>query len=401
MSPESTGLTLILDDEKGNLKNIPELLGNTQEDGIVYAVSVEEARSKLGTEAPALAFVSCPNGPVEAETNLVFLGVAPKWLIAGATQDQASDPEFLRAAMQARFNDVLTVPTNAEDVQRAIENGVHHLHRETGGGGKVLVVYSSKGGVGVSSILVNLALALHKSSGLRICLLDVDLQGGSVATLLNIQPRQSLAKLGEVPIEDTTSMREEVISRISNHESGLRVLAAPSVIHDGVSITSEMITSVIKILRERFDIIIVDTPKWVGDRLVAALDEADRILLVADPEIPSLAKLRESLRLFSRFEFDQGKVELIFNRVDPNSELQPEEASEALSRKAYFSIPRETDTLIEAANTGSPPCAEETPKGIFANAIIEMVEKIKVDLGFPPSAPAPKKRGFSLRRKTS
>jgi pilus assembly protein CpaE len=232
-------------------------------------------------------------------------------------------------------------------------------------------------------------------------LLDVDLQGGSVATLLNIQSRQSLAKLGEVPIEDTTSLREEVISRISNHESGLRVLAAPSVIHDGVSITAEMIANVIKILRERFDIIIVDTPKWVGDRLIATLDEADQILLVAEPEIPSLAKLRESLRLFSRFEFDQEKVELIFNRVDPESELQPEEASEALSRKAYFSIPRETDRLTEAANTGSPPCAEENPKGIFANSIIEMAEKIKVDLGFPPSAPAPKKRRFRLRRKAS
>lgn len=400
MSPESAGPTLILDDDQGNLKNIPELLGNNEENNVVYAVSVEEARSKLGTEAPALAFVSCPNGPMEAETNLAFLGFTPKWLIAGATQEQASDPEFLRAAMQARFNDVLTVPANSEDIQRAVENGIHHLHRETGGSGKILVIYSSKGGVGVSSIAVNLALALHKSSSLRICLLDVDLQGGSVTTLLNIQPTHSLGKLGEVPIENSSSMREEVISRISNHESGLRVLAAPAVIHDGVSITSEMVTSVLKVLRERFDIIVVDTPKWVGDRLVAALDEADRIILVADPEIPSLAKLRESLRLFSRFEIEQEKLELIFNRVDPKSELQPEEASEALSRKAFFSIPIDA-SLVEAANTGSPPCAEEKPKGSFANAIIEMSEKIKVDLGFPPSAPVMKKRGFSFRRKAS
>ncbi len=249
---------------------------------------------------------------------------------------------------------------------------------------------------GVSTVAVNLALALNQIGGLKIGLLDLDLQCGLIASLLNIQPTQTLGNLGDVSTEDMVALREEVHSRITPHESGLRVIASPTVLHDGLNISADLVSRIVRILRDRFDILIVDTPTWVVDRLVAALDESDLIMLIVEPQIPALAKTRESLRLFTRFEYPSEKIELIFNRVDKGGELQPEEAAGALNRKVYFSLPADVDRLVEAANRGTPPLADDSPKGPFATAVIELAEKLRGDLGLAPAAAPQKTKGGFL-----
>ena len=400
MSTAFTALVLILDDGQGNLKAVPPMLEGKGK--VIYAGSLEDARSALDGQTPHIALVACAAGPAEAEGRLADLGLTPGWLIAGATSNQASDPEFLRGAMQARFNDILSIPPEAAALQEALDNGLRHIQGPEGSKGKVVALYSGKGGTGVSTLAVNLALAFNRQGGLRVGVLDLDLQCGVIASLLNLQPTQTLGKLGDVPVEDPSALRDELLSRITNHESGVRVIAAPTILHDGLNITAEIVGRVIKILRDRFDLLLVDTPKWVGDRLVAALDEADHILLVTEPLIPSLAKARESLRLFSRFEYPQEKVALVFNRVSKESELQPEEAAQALSRPAYFAIPEEHARLIEAANRGIPPLADAAAKGPFAKAVAGLAEKMRADLGFGAPKIQSRKRGFlSFGRKAS
>ncbi len=396
-SDGNNNFTLVLDDENGNLKGAHDILAESGRENVIYASSLEEARSELNGEAPGIVLVSCASGSAEAESLLADLALTPGWVIGGVTAEQATDPGFLRSAMQARFNDILAVPADPDTLLQSIDVGLSHIKGSSKSQGKVVVLYSGKGGSGVSTVAVNLALGLNLQGGLKIGLLDLDLQCGLVSSLLNLQPTQTLGKLGEIPIEDMNAMREEIFSRITPHDSGLRVVASPTVLHDGLNISAEMITRVIRTLRERFDILVIDTPKWVGDRLVAALDESDLILLVAEPQIPSLAKVREALRLFSRFEYPAEKIELLFNRVDKKGELQPEEAAEALNRKVYFSLPEETQRLTDAANRGDPPLAEEQPKGPFANAVIELADKLRVDLGFPSLAPVKKKGGFFRR----
>lgn len=392
-------LVLILDDEQKNLKAVPPMLEGKGK--VVYAGSLEEARGALDGQTPHIALVACASGPAEAEGRLADLGMTPGWLIAGATSGQAADPEFLRGAMQARFNDILSIPPEADALHEAFDNGLRHIQGPEGAKGKVVVLYSGKGGTGVSTLAVNLALALNHQGGLRVGVLDLDLQCGVVASLMNLQPTQTLGKLGDVAAGDANALRDELLSRITNHESGVRVIAAPPILHDGLNITAEMVSRVIRILRDRFDLLLVDTPKWVGDRLVAALDEADQILLVTEPLIPSLAKARESLRLFSRFEYPQEKVALVFNRVSKESELQPEEAAQALSRPAYFAVPEEHARLIEAANRGVPPLADAVARGPFAKAVAGLAEKLRADLGFGAPKSQPKKRGFLFGRKAS
>jgi len=399
MSAAAATLVLVLDDGQGNLKTIPPMLEGKGK--VVYAGSLDEARPALNGQSPHIALVACAEGPAEAEGRLADLGIAPGWMIAGATSAQAGDPEFLRAAMQARFNDILTVPAEAPALHEAYENALRHIQGPEGSKGKVVALYSSKGGTGVSTLAVNLALALNHQGGLRVGVLDLDLQCGVVASLLNLQPTQTLGKLGDVPSDDPNALRDELLSRITNHESGVRLIASPPILHDGLNISAEMVGRIIRILRDRFDVLLVDTPKWVGDRLVAALDEADHILLVTEPLIPSLAKARESLRLFSRFEYPQDKVVLVFNRVAKESELQPEEAAQALGRPAYGAVPEEHARLIEAANRGTPPLTEAVAKGPFAKAVSGLAEKLRADLGFGAPKPQPKKRGFLFGRKTS
>ena len=401
MSSDSAGITLVLDDENGDLKGAPDLLAETGRENIVYAVGVEEARSGLDGATPEIALINCSQGMAEAQSNLADLAVTPGWIIAAATPELASTPEFLRAAMQARFNDVITCPPNAEAFVQSIENGLNHIKGSSGdGGGKVVVLYSGKGGTGVSTIAVNLALALNRPGGLRIGLLDLDLQCGLVASLLNLQPSQTLGNLGDVSVEDMGALREEVHSRITPHESGLRVIASPTVLHDGLNISADLVSKTIRILKDRFDILIVDTPKWVGDRLVAALDEANKILLISEPQIPSLAKARESLRLFARFEYPPDKVELVLNRVEKSGELQSEEAAEALNQKVYVSLPADVQRLTDAANRGTPPLGDDPLKGPFTSATLELADKLRADLGFALAAPPKKKRGILFWRKS-
>lgn len=392
-------LTLVLDDENGSLKGAHQLLSEAGRDNVVYASNIEEARSGLNGAAPSVVLVSCFAGSSEAESVLADLAVTPGWVIGGVSAEQAADPQFLRTAMHARFNDILKVPADTESLIQSIEMGLSHIRGSSESQGKVVALYSGKGGTGVSTLAVNLALALNRQGGLKVGLVDLDLQCGLVASLLNLQPTQTLGKLGEIPIEDVGAMREEILSRVTPHESGLRVVASPTVLHDGLNISASMVTQVIRILKDRFDVLIVDTPKWVGDRLVAALDESDLILLVVEPQIPSLAKVRESLRLFARFEYPPEKTELLFNRVNKKGELQPEEAAGALNREVYFSLPDETQRLTDAANRGAPPLAEESPKGGFSAAMIELADQLRMDLGFPYPAPA-KKRAFLFGRKS-
>lgn len=399
MNAAFSALVLVLDDGEGPLKTIPPMLEGKGK--VIYAGSLEDARKALDGQTPHIALVGCSAGLEEAAARMADLGMSPGWMIAGATPSQAVDPEFLRAAMQARFNDILTVPPEADVLHAAIENGLRHVQGPEGAKGKVVALYSSKGGTGVSTLAVNLALALNHQGGLRVGVLDLDLQCGVVASLMNLQPTQTLGKLGDVQAADPNALRDELLSRVTNHESGVRVIAAPPVLHDGLNITAEMVGRIIRILRDRFDFLLVDTPKWVGDRLVAALDEADLILLVTEPQIPSLAKIRESLRLFSRFEYPQEKVAIIFNRVAKESELQPEEAAQALSRQAYFSVPEEFSRLLEAANKGVPPLADAAPRGPFAKAVTGLAEKLRADMGFGVPKPQPKKRGFLFGRKAS
>jgi len=400
MSPDSEGITLVLDDENRNLKSAPSLLVEAGRENVVYAISVEEARSGLSGKVPEIALISCTGSMAEAKSDLADLAVSPGWIIGAVSSEKASDPEFLRGAMQARFNDILAYPPDSSELLRSIENGINHIQGTSRSGGKVVTLYSGKGGTGVSTLAVNLALGMNREGGLRVGLFDLDLQCGLVASLLNLQPSHTLGNLGDLPLDDTDALREEIYSRITPHEGGLRVIASPTVLFDGLNISADLISRIIRILRDRFDVLIIDTPKWVGDRLVAALDEADRIFLVAEPQIPVLAKTRESLRLFSRFEYPNEKIALIFNRVEKKGELQPEEAAEALSREVYFSVPADSIRLIDAANRGTPPLADESPKGPFAAAITELSEKLRNDLGFAHTVPHEKKRGFLFWRKS-
>lgn len=394
-----TGCLLVLDDENGHLKNVREELLALGKSNVIYADNVEDARNDLGARTPQIVFLSCADGLERGSARASSLGISPDWIIAAATPEQAEDPVFLRAAMQKRFNNILPLPLGTDDIRAALENGMSNIQGPSSRLGKIVALYSGKGGVGVSTIAVNLGLALNRSQNLEVGLLDLDLQCGSVATLLNIKPTHTLGKLGEFPIEDPETLRDEISSRIATHDSGLRIIASPAHLYEGQEISAELVGQMLQYLRSRFDILIVDTPKWIGDRLVTALDEADRILLVSEPQIPSLAKTRESLVIFSRFEYPEGKVELVFNCVDKKDELQPEDVSKSLKRTVYHSIPAEYARLKDAANKGAPPLLEPGAKGAFAKSILALADKLKSDLGFETPAPAKKRRGFLFGRK--
>lgn len=273
-----------------------------------------------------------------------------------------SDPELFRVAMEAGARSIAPLGFTIDDLGQRIESaaswaGIVRSHiagdqARSLGSGHVVVLAGSKGGVGTSTIAVHTALEAA-AAGRRTCLVDLDLQSGDLATLLNITHRRDITDLIGLVGDISGQTLDDVLFR---HSSGLNVLLAPREGERGEEITEAVGRAVLGALKSRFDVVVLDVGSVLTPAGASAVEIADRAVLVATPDVLSMRGCRRTARLWERLRLRPEKdVTVLLNRISRSVEVQPELAAR-LARLpiSEFGVPASFRAFEAAANTGEP-----------------------------------------------
>jgi pilus assembly protein CpaE len=283
---------------------------------------------------------------------------------------------LLRAALRVGVKDVLTTADDEAAVRgsaaRALEIARTLRDRLTGGApgepveqeppGKVIAVFSSKGGCGKTFLATNLAVALAKT-GAEVALVDLDLHFGDVAIMLHLFPSHTIYDAAENPGLDALSLK----SFLTRHESGVWTLVAPTEPTIADTINPGAIGNILKLLRSAFDYVVIDTPPAFSEPVLAAFDESDWLIMLATLDVPSIKNLRLTLQTMELLHFPKSRIRVVVNRADSKVGLRLHDVEKLLSSPVDTTIPSSRAVPL-SVNKGSPILLEE-PKGPVSDAI--------------------------------
>jgi Flp pilus assembly CpaE family ATPase len=244
----------------------------------------------------------------------------------------------------------------------------HDGHRN----GKLLAFFSAKGGSGCTSVVTNVGIELHRLTGRRTLLVDLDLELGEIASLLGVRPRFHFVDL----VRNFHRMDADLLpSYIESHESGVHVLSAPFEPEHGEVVTGEQIARVLGFLRKHYDYVLVDTSKSLSPPALAALQTADPIFLVTNMDVPSLRNLKRCLPILDRVTAGEPeRLRLIVNRYNPKSLVRLEDLEETLGIEVSWTLSNDYETVIQAISTGQPIVLQGQSK--YADELKELARDI-------------------------
>ena len=312
---------------------------------------------------------------------------------------------LLQSALRAGVRDALMIDAGEAQTRQAIERVGDALWAtvsraeaaaDTHQLGKVIVAFSTKGGVGKSVVATNTSVVLATHAPGRVALVDCDLQFGDVAVLLGIPPLHTTTDAAGA-IEGADAQLMEGL--LATHEaSSLRVLCAPVEPSAGDQITAEEMTGIIRMLRRMFDWIVVDMPPHFDDVVLALIEEADHVLLVASMDIPSIKNLKVGIQTLDLLSLAGGKLKLVLNRANARVHLDVSDVERALGVAAEFRIPSDI-SIPQAVNRGVPVVLDK-PRAPAALALRGIAESFLAEAAAPVQAvPEPVSEPESRRRR--
>jgi pilus assembly protein CpaE len=303
-----------------------------------------------------------------------------------------SDQNYMRRAMLAGARDFLTKPPMGDELISAIRRagGMAQAERSkniavqalpaagnagilaVGYGapkGKIITVYSPKGGTGCTTLAVNLALTLHNEDT-RVALVDGNLQFGDVAVFMNEQGKNTIMDLAPRAEELDPEIVEEVM--LKHAASGIHILAAPSRPEYAEKVSSGQFTRVLEYLSQIYAYVVVDTSSHLTDATLAAIDVSDVIVLVTTQDIPSIKNCRLFLDLLQTMGVDRQRILFAMNKYDKRISITPERVAENLKQEVSSVVPLDEATVMKAVNRGVPFVLESknqpASRGIFSLA---------------------------------
>ena len=284
-----------------------------------------------------------------------------------------SDPNYMRNAMLVGARDFLTKPPMGDELISAIRRAGEMARTEKsksvqvqavvasgnlnalagfgGPKGKIVTVYSPKGGAGCTTLAVNLALTLNNGDT-RVALVDGNFQFGDVAVFINEQGKNTVLDLAPRADELDPEIVEEVM--VKHAATGLHILAAPSRPEQAEKISSTQFSKVLEFLTQMYAYVVVDTASLLTDVTLAAIDVSDLIVLVTTQDIPSIKNCRLFLDLLQTLGVERNRILFVMNRYDKRINITPERVAENLKQEVALTIPLDEATAIKAVNRGVP-----------------------------------------------
>ncbi len=365
---------LLIDDDLSTLQMVSMIFEEKTDYRVVTASSGEEGLEKAFATPPDLVICDvmmpglsgyqvCRRLRQEART-------AQLPIIILTARAQAVDRQ---ASLAAGANEYIAKPFDSQElIDRAESLLSRAADRPRAAQGQVITLFSLRGGVGVTSLAVNLAVALALQRQQPLALLDLNLTGGHVDLMLNLRPRLTWAEL----MSETTIDPDTLNRYLLSHPSGVRILAAPSLPTKAQTISIEKVEHTLALLKKQFDYILIDTPHAFYDKIFElALTNAYLALLIFTPEVASLRTTMNTLQALKSLNYAEEKLALILNHTFPKSGLDPKTVEGILKSPLDAVIPYGGDTLIQSITQGKPVILSR-PDSAVATAIARLSSHI-------------------------
>lgn len=296
--------------------------------------------------------------------------------------------DLLRKGMRAGVSDVIDTPLNEEKIEAAIEQFAHDVLRrqapaaetppstpEQRDKGRIITVTSAKGGSGKTVLATNLALVLNRIPDTKVCLVDADLQFGDVCLVLQLEPRFTMVNAAH----ELHQLDAELLdSLLTEHPSGLKVLAAPLEPAFADDITTAGLMQMLDVLKESYDYVIVDTAAMLDELILSLIEKSDDILMLVDMDLPSVKNAKLALETLRLLKFSTSNVQLVMNRSNSKAKLDNKEIEGALKMEIAASVP--SDAVVAASVNEGRPVVETDPKSKVSKGFESVAELIAGDI---------------------
>lgn len=378
MSMEEHNL-LVVDQDDDFVATAKELFDGR----LPVARSLEEASQTIESGSVRMVLVGPSYSDEESMEQLRSLHNQDPALVLMLVAEEVT-ADLLRRGMRAGVSDVLEAPLDEPKIEAAIEQFAHDvLKRQStiskpeapvrSKGGKIVTITSAKGGSGKTVLATNLALLLNRIPDSKVCLVDADLQFGDVCLVLQLEPRFTMVNAAH----ELHQLDGELLdSLLTEHPSGLKVLAAPLEPAFADDITTAGLMQMLDVLKENYDYVVVDTASMLDELILSLIEKSDSILMLVDMDLPSVKNAKLALETLRLLKFSTANVQLVMNRSNSKAKLDNKEIEGALKMEISAAVP--SDAIVAASVNEGRPVVETDPKSKVAKGF-ESVAKLIVD----------------------
>jgi Flp pilus assembly CpaE family ATPase len=297
---------------------------------------------------------------------------------------------IVEAGLAIGAADVLVMPQPAETLIFALRKAA--MGAVPASTGKVVTVFSPKGGSGKTVLATNLAVAAARS-GVKTLLVDLDLQFGDSALTLALSPRATIADLAASAGEIDAEKLQAFVT--ADSRTGLSVLPSPNRPEEADVVGAAELAAVLSAAKSAYEAIVIDTGPLFDGAMLAALDHTDQLLLVCNPEVTSLKNVRIGIETIDRLGFARERVALVANRIGAPGAVGRSDIEEALDAEVAFELP--DDRAVPAAVNRAVPVVVADEGGSFARAVGELLPSVFPAEPTTEDAPRTSQRRFLLR----
>jgi pilus assembly protein CpaE len=299
--------------------------------------------------------------------------------------------ELFQRALRTGVRDVLAAPVDTAQLQEAVRRVAESLGsisrsavpiggESDGEQGRVITVFSSKGGAGKSMVASNLAVLLAQRSEKPVVLVDADLQFGDIAVMLKLAPQHTIVDAVNSIDRLDAGMLQNLL--VTHTPSGLKVLAAPFEPGVAEQITSAHVHKIVEGLKSFCSFVVVDTPSYFNEVVLGLLEQCDELVLVAGMDIPNIKNMKIGLQTMRLLDIQMSKIHLILNRANSKVKLDIGEVERTLQVKADTLVP--SDVVVpQSVNKGAPVVLDAPKSGVakafesLADSFLKVEEKKK------------------------
>ena len=385
---------LIVDDIAETRENIRKLLQFENDVEVVGAARTGREGIEIARETKpdvVLMDINMPDMDGITATETIRKGMPYIQIVILSVQ---GDPNYMRRAMLAGARDFLTKPPTVDELTSAIrragkmaqdERAKAPVQAQSGGPvssnlitpgisrGRVIMVYSPKGGTGCTTVAINLAMTLHNEETPAV-LIDGNLQFGDVAVFLNEQGKNSVADLAPRAEELDPEVVEEVL--LTHAATGVKILPAPFRPEYAENITGDQFSQIVHYLRRLYSYIVVDTSSSLTDVDLALIDSSDLMILLTTQDIPSIKNARLFLDLADVLKINRKRILFVMNRFDKRIGITPEKVGESFKHEIVAVLPADERVVVPSINRGVPFILGDKSRPI-SKAILSLAETVR------------------------
>lgn len=268
-----------------------------------------------------------------------------------------AEPAFLMRVIRLGVKEFFSQPIQVDEIRHAFKRFKEQQKESTLKGeekfGKIISIFGSKGGVGTTTVAVNLAMSLLQAQkGQSVVLLDMNTLFGEVPLFLEMTPK---FHWGEITKNIERLDNTFLTNILTRHESGIHVLPSPAYLNGHVRPTPEVMSHLLDLMKGMFDYVLIDTGQSTNDTALRVIELSDTIMLITIMSLPCLANTNRLIKSFLDLGYaEDDRIKIVLNRYTKNNDISLKDAEAGIKKKLFWVLPNDFNTTMSAINKGKP-----------------------------------------------